>query len=183
MPSQFLPIRQCPHNACSWVHYAIGGLVITGCIYVCLHVCMCVSQSMLYCHSTRVFDVCKRPKITFYLNKSNKYWSATWSSMFLVKTIIAINKTLFYIKFQVWGFMFAPFMKREISRESLRSNSFSRWNAKIVWWICWICSTCIKNNIKTASFNDTLTALSNLEINVFFPYQVLISKTSLKERV
>ena len=93
MPSQFLPIRQCPHNACSWVHYAIGGLVITGCIYVCLHICMCVSQSMLNCHSTRVFDVCKRPKITFDLNKSNKYWSATWSSMFLVKTIIAINKT------------------------------------------------------------------------------------------
>ena len=93
MPSQFLPIRQCPHNACSWVHYAIGGLVITGCIYMCLHICMCVSQSMLNCHSTRVFDVCKRPKITFDLNKSNKYWSATWSSMFLVKTIIAINKT------------------------------------------------------------------------------------------
>ena len=95
---------------------------------MCLHTCVYVSLLIINCHSTRMFDVCERANITFYQNKSNKYWFTNWSLMLLVKTTIAINKTTAFRKASSVK-LYVKFMKREIWRESLRSNYFSRPNA------------------------------------------------------
>ena len=95
---------------------------------MCLHTCVYVSLLIINCHSTRMFDVCERANITFYQNKSNKYWFTTWSFMLLVKTTIAINKKTALRKGSSVK-LYVKFMKREIWRESLHLNYFSRPNA------------------------------------------------------